>query len=405
MRGSAAVARYSLAEVATYATAAPADSAYTTLLSVEGTPESQRVQASDPVAVANLRGNIHPDVATHRHSTLPGIVIPTYGGNVAFDGAGGDSPPARQHVEKCLQSLFGTDGANAFAGNTIASGGGAGVTAPLKLTDSTGLVATAGIYVAGEFAVVKEVDGQDVTLFHDLVGGIPADGTPVYGSRVYSPTMGDRAKYHYLNEERANGEGYTHGPGRFDTGGLSGLGAGGALKWNFTFLSNDWTDTPVNVASYPANEFTADPVVAAAGKVAINGVATCIADGSINFGIKHARVPCATGTNGFDGIELVAPVEPVINVSEYSSTTRMTQYRGRTGIPVLVGFSNGSTNATRARHSIAVFLPNAQVMTNPGAVADLRGLATQFVGRDPTPAQVAAGIDKSIYLYVFGGRA
>jgi len=144
--------------------------------------------------------------------------------------------------------------------------------------------------------------------------------------------------------------------------------------------------------------------VVASADVSVAGTSTCISDGSVDFGVKHEWRPCATAVNGRDGMEIIG-CSPTINVTEYFTSSRLTQFTGRTGLNVRLAFTNGSTNLAKARHAIVVWMPNAQCNTAGAAVGNIRGMSTTFLGRDPTTAQVTAGVTAPIYLSFFGGRA
>jgi len=400
-RGSNLVRRYNFAEVATYTTTAPVAGSTWTHIPVEGTPEGTREQATDAAAVSNARGNDSVDYPTVKRGALSGLVVPAFGGNVAFDGAGGDSAPTSFYLQKMFEHYFGVDATSA-AGTTTTSTGIGSVADPLDVTSATGLAVGMALEVNGEFRVITSISTNAITLDQDL-SAAPGIGDAVYASFMLKPTLGEMAEYLYVNEELANGEGYLYGPGKPNALQLAGLAAGNGLKWTFGFEGNTWTDD-VTPDTFTANAFTAQPPVVASADVSVAGTSTCISDGSVDFGVKHEWRACATAVNGRDGMEIFG-ASPTINVTEYFTSSRLTQFTGRTGLNVRLAFTNGSTNLAKARHAIVVWMPNAQCNTAGAAVGNIRGMSTTFLGRDPTTAQVAAGVTAPIYLSIFGGRA
>ena len=400
-RGSNSVRRYNYATVSAYTDTAPVAGDTWTHLPLEGAPEGTREQAVDAAAVANARGNDSPDYATVKRGELGGIVVPTFGGTLGLDGAGGDTAPTSVFLDALHASYFGVAKVSA-AGTTCTTNGVGSVADPMDVTSATGLVVGMAVQVNGQFRVITAISGTAIVLNADL-SPAPANLDPVYASFMYKPTLGELASYLYINEELANGEGYLYGPGRITALSLNGLAAGNGLKWGATFQGNTWTDD-VTPASFTANAFTASPLVAAAGEVMVSGTSTCISDGSVDFGVKHQWRPCATATEGRDGAEIIG-ASPSVSVTEYFSASRLTQFTGRTGLNVMLAFSNGATNAAKARHAVVVWMPNAQAMTAGAAIDGVRGMSTSFAGRDPTSAQVTAGITAPIYLSIFGGIA
>lgn len=401
-RGSNLVRRYNyVGGLASDASAQVAGASWIHL-PVEGTPEGTREIGIDTAAVSNARGNDSVDYPTVRKGGISGLVIPTFGGNVGLDGAGGDSAPTTVFLQALLENYFNGTFAS-HAGTTTSTNGIGSSGDPLDVTSATGITVGSALMVNGEFRFVESISGTAVVLNQPL-SAAPSNGDVVYGGFSIGVTLGNSVD-HYLaiNEELANGEGTQYYAGEVMALQLTGLAAGNGLKWNIGFESNTWTDE-VTPSSFTANAYTAAPVVAAAGEVLVNGTATCISDGSVDFGVRKEWVPCSTGEQGRDGVEVFG-ASPTATITEYYTASRLTQYTGRTGIDVMFAFSNGSTNAAKARHAIAVWMPNAQVMTAGAAVGNLRGMSTTFNARDPDSTQVAAGITSPIYLAIFGGRA
>jgi hypothetical protein len=401
-RGSNLVRRYTFAEVATYTTAGPDAAATWTHIPIEGTPEGTREMATDAAAVSNARGNDSMDYPTVRRGALSGLVVPAFGGNVAFDGAAGDSPPTSFYLQKMFEHYFGADAVSA-AGTTTTSTGIGSAGDPLDVTSATGLVVGMALEVNGEFRVITGISTNAITLDQDL-SAAPAPGDVVYASWMVKPTLGELAEYLYISEELANGEGYLYMQGKPNALQLTGLAAGNGLKWTLGFESNDFEEVPVVPNTFTPNAFTAQPPVVASADVSVAGTSTCISDGSVDFGVKHEWRACATAVNGRDGMEIIG-CSPTVNVTEYFSSSRLSQFTGRAGLNVRLAFTNGSSNLAKARHAIVVWMPNAQCNTAGAAIGNIRGMSTTFLGRDPTTAQIAAGVTAPIYLSIFGGRA
>jgi hypothetical protein len=400
--GSNLVRRYSFREETAFGSDAPVAGDTWTMLPVEGTPEGTRNQEVDAAAVSNPRGNDAEDFPTRKSAEMGGLVCPLYGGNVAFDGASGDSPPTSFYLQKIYENFFGMD-ALSFAGTTTTSTGVGSVADPLDLTSVTGLVPGMSLQVNGQFRNVASISGNEVVLDEDL-SPAPESGDVVYGAWMLKPTVGELASYLYILEELANAERYLYGPGKPTALQINGIAAGNGLKVGFGLSANSWTAPAFAPSAAPANAFTALPPVVASADISVAGVSTCIRDGSVDFGVKSEWRDCATGPEGRDGME-ISGSSPVIGVNEYFTAGRLAQFQARTGLNVRMTFTNGATNLAKARHAVNIWMPNAQCNTAGAAAGNLRGMQTTFMGRDPTVAQVAAGLTAPIYLNIYGGRA
>jgi len=259
------------------------------------------------------------------------------------------------------------------------------------------------LQVNGQFRNVVSVTSTEVVL-DAVLDPAPGIGDVVYGAFMLRPTVGELASYLYLLEELAGTERYLYGPSKPQALQINGIAAGNGLKYGFNMSANTWVDGSFAPDTAPANALTALPPVVASADISVAGVSTCIRDGSVDFGVKAEWRDCGTGPEARDGMEIFG-ASPVIGVNEYFTAGRLTQFKGRTGLSVRMTFTNGATNLAKARHAVNIWMPNAQCNTAGAAAGNLRGMQTTFMGRDPTVAQVAAGLTAPIYLNIFGGRA
>lgn len=408
--GSEKVNRYSFAEVATFATAAP--TAYTSYVDipVEGSPEFGKVQDSADANIANIYGASSPPIATVRSSSFA-FETPICGGTAALDGVGGDSAPTSCFMQAPLESFFGAD-AVTFAGNTVAASSGAGNTAPLKFTSATGVTPGMIFQFGSEIRAATVKSTNDVTLNADLgTAANYAENAVIYGAFNFTPTVGQKVECLHMLHEFGTSRYEKAGPGKITGLTVGGLGAKGYAKYSFTFSGDDWSlvsGATGYSSTYTYNAFTGSKIIAQAGTVLVNGTARYCSDVTINFGITHSeRITNSTSgaTNGRDDWEITAVANPTITITSYYADDDWTDMRNKTGRDVLVAWQGGTTNAAKARSFIAAFMPNATCTVAPAVINGMRAQQATFVGHAPTATQIGNSLTSPIYYAVGGGNA
>lgn len=395
MGTSAKVARYSLSEVASFSTAAP--TAASTWLHVPAldAPLPKLEQATDVAQESDSDGASSVDYPTVKGSALS-LTTRVHTGTKSFDGASGDTDPTTCFLKPALESYFGA-GATSFSGTTIASG----TTAAPTLTTATGVAAGMALQFGSQVRFVAGVSGSSVTL--DSAIDAATAGLAVYGAFNFAPTLGERAAYHYVSAEVGNYSGLV-GPGRVVGLKIQGGAAKGGLRYALDFAADSWgtSVTPSSLA-YTVSSYTGPTLVGKGAEVALDGASVTAADVAIDFGCKHEEIVAVSGSNGRQGWQL-NECEPSVEFSEYFASARWTNFTSRSGVSVRIVVPGDTTSAaTRARTSLAVWLPNAQVTVEPATVGGQRAQKVKLVGKRPTPAQKLAGVTSPVYLAVFGG--
>ncbi len=326
-----------------------------------------------------------------------------YGGSKTFDGSGGSSDPTTCFAQALLESYFGAARDITFTSTTIEAASGPGKTTPLKVLSAASMVVGGAIQhqTTKEIAFITAINTtatpDEVTLDRDFTTYTAAG--VVGGAFNFSPAIGDAAssaKLIYVNHERDShksllGEGAVFG---FQ---LQGLAANSSLQYAFNAEFDDW-QAGVTLSNFTRNAFTTANLVSKGGKVLVNGTESiCISDGSLDFGVGHEWVECASGTNGRDGVAYVSAM-PTASFTEYYSSTRWDDYRAQTGKTFHMSFANSGYQA------VAVFFPNATFTVAEGAIGSKEGYPVTVRANMPTAAQVTAGLTKPVYYAVFSGE-
>lgn len=306
-----------------------------------------------------------------------------------------------------LASYFNMATPAAGSGTTVASGG-PGNSVAVVVNSATGInvgdmlifAAAGGAGVAAEMACVIAKSGASLTLDHDLtVSANYAASALVYKGFDYHPTLAAYARGVYVNH-RMDGHGWLQGPGKITGFKIGGLTSREGLRYIFDYQARNWTTgvTP----SFTANPYSGNPLVAVGSPCWIAGTQTVIADMSVDFGAKIEDIMATSDSTGVSGMELVS-AEPSGEITSYYSSTRFTEYQAATGVPLMIWVGNGATDHAKAKASIGIYVPNAQIDVKEARVQGQRGLKLAWRGKRPTTTQVAAGFDAPIYLTVFGG--
>lgn len=403
---SAKVLRVNYSEVATRATAAPTNGSTWTHVPVLDFPLPDLQQGVDTAQEANNTGTASLDYATVRRAPYS-FSTHVFTGTKGDDGAGSDTDPSSCFMQKPLESYFGVAARNAWgltaSAVTVGAASGAGKTGDLVVNSTTSIAVGDGLMIGGEIRFVeKVVDATHLTLNVDLSSS-PSNATVVYAGYNFKPTLGEYAKYIYMDVER-DGHSWLLGPGKF-TGLKLGVTAKGLLKYDWNYDGETWT-SGFAPSSFVENAFTGSPVVASSGQVYFGTTATCISEGSIDFGVLHEDQPCATGTNGTDGLEIVGSMGAKASVKTFYAAGDFTAFGARTAQQFQFGWTVGSTAAAQARGSVAVWMPNAQVMVKEDSIQSQVGESVEIMARSPqksTDAIIAANCTSAVYYTVFGG--
>jgi hypothetical protein len=193
------------------------------------------------------------------------------------------------------------------------------------------------------------------------------------------------------------------GPGRVTGLKLQGLAAKQGLRWAFDLSCDTYAAGFTPAGTYAYNAYGATSCLVAKGApLTIDDTDTNVLELSLDFGCKHEEVVATSGTNGRAGYELVE-CQPVLEFTEYYNGTRWTKYASRATTELRLVIPVGITPATMPLGCVAVYIPSAQVTVEDVVVNGQRAQKVKAVGNRPTAAQKLAGIDKPIFMTVFGG--
>lgn len=397
--------RLSFYEAATWDAAVP-----TSLTSCQHLPAldppppdiKQEFDTGNETATDGMASARYPTVRTVKHSVQSRIYTGT--------AANGNSEAASYcFLMNLLENYFGHAGV-AGAGTTVASGG-PGVSTPVTLDSASNtavgdmliFAAAGGAGTAGEMAVVTALSGAVVTLDRNLsTGANYAASALVYRGFDFRPTLGSYAKTIYLNSE-LDGHSWLSGPGKITGLKLSGLTSRQGLRYQIEYEGRQWA-TGITAGTFTQNAYTGAPLVAVGSPIWINGTQTAIADMTVDFGAKHTDIVATSESTGVSGGEIVE-VMPSGEITSYYAADRFTEYRAGTRIPLLLWVSNGSTDNAKARGSIGIYVPQAEIDVVEADVNGQRGLKLSWRATRPSSAQVTAGMTAPIYFTVFGGNA
>lgn len=417
--------RATMSQVATWSATAPVAGATWVHLPVIGAPEPKYDVELTNAQRANANAASSMELFKRKGIFQYPLETQFFTGTLGIDGALGDGAISSYFLESLWDSYWGGVGAHAFAGTTC-TGVGTGKSSDLTVGSTANCVAGQCILVAfaatGTWeiaAIEKVVDGTHLTLDHDLTTQ-PANLDVVYGGHTYMVTRGQRTKADYILVEKAAGETGAHsilgGPCQVMNASLEGLAAGGDLRIKMMIEGQTWiqsgtghtVSTALAPTTFTKNAFTGAPIVARGGQVRINGTAVCMAEGKVDFNVMHEWLQCSSGVMGRDNPMVVGCEAPTITVVEPYLAARKVAEEAQSGFPVLLSHSVGTTAAAAARGSMAVFMPNAQVIAPEGPYsANTLGTSSTFVGRDPaesSDAVIAAQLTQPIYFTLFGGN-
>lgn len=403
MGRSARVNRVSIHERATFDAADPgAGSTWIHMPAIEP-GFITKTQEVDDAQISNLYGGRSPDRATVQSSSYS-FSVPFFTGSAAFDGASGDSDPTSFYCQPLWEN-FHCRAATTIAGTTVASSSGPGQSSALKVTSATGMLVGMALMVGTEVRFITAISGTDITLDDDLGTSSNYDaGTIIYGGFFLRPDLATYAKYIDVNHQMS-----THSDmlkkGRVSGLTIDGMEAKSGLKLNWS-ITGDGFGAGVTPNTMTDNAFTGAMIVAQGGTIQVNGTARACTLSSVNYGFEHSeRTTSSTSgaTNGRDGWELTA-LSPTIELESYYSSTDWTAYTGRTETPLSIVMSVGSTNAARARGTLAIFMPNTQRDVSDTRPNNQVGTKATFKGLLPTSAQISSGLLYPIYTTIFGGR-
>lgn len=428
---SAKSLRVNMAQVASFGATAPTTTptAATTgwnFIPVLDFPMPTLEQMADEAQEANTRGTRALDYATAKAAGY-GFSTRVHTGAAGFDGSGSDTDPAHAFMQKALESFFGA-AAVTIAGTTLAA---SSTTAIPILTAFTNLAVGHGLmFAATSTGTANNVDVRHVTLLSagsatvDQAIADATTGNLVYGGFQFVPTLGAVAAHHYLVVERdQSGHLWLLGPGRFTGLKVSGASARQGLRYDWQFTADTWTSTLSGgnspstalteggfTGSVTRNVFTGAPLVGVGANIGVDGALVRIASATIDFGVEHQEITATgdstvnTAVNGRAGWEIVG-LGCSGEFEEYYASGRWTQYTGRTGFPLRFVFMTGATNAAKARGGLSVWVPNAQIIVEEGALNGQVSQKVKWVARDPTTTQITNGVTKPFYVTVFGGNA
>lgn len=381
------------------------------------TPLPTLGQNVDGSQIANNRGIKSQDYATTEDCALNFSTL-WHTGTAALDdgGAALDTNPNWTFMEEALESFHAAAVATSGPGTTLAAGG---TTSIPKLTSGTGVnvgdclgICASNQSVADNMDVVfvTALSGVDATV--DIAVASAAAGNLVYSAFNVAPVLGEAMPYLYLNVERS-GRSWLLGPGR-----INGLKwtftPGGLLKADWSYVGDRWAAgvTPTTIYNQARSYFTGAPIKCVGGGVWINGTRTRIANASVQFNVKHEPIVASSDStsgsqtnNGRAGWELT---EMGISgdFEEYALDARFTTHmKDRTLMPLKFVWTVGTTNQTKARGTIALYVPQAQVWVEESTINGQVSQKTKWEAVDLTAAQVTAGITKPYYFAFLGGAA
>lgn len=313
--------------------------------------------------------------------------------------------------QNLLESYFNHVTPAAGNGTTVASGGPGNsvavtVASAGNINPGSMLIfaADGGAGTAAEMAVVTAKATNALTLDRDLsTAANYAASAEVYEGFDYKPTLAAYAKALYFNHE-LDGHSHLIGPGKIKGFKIEGLSSREGLRYVFEFDGKHWADgvTPSSFTASQTN-YGGSPLVAVGSPIWVNGTQTNVADFSVDFGAKIEDIKATSATYGVAGMELVEAM-PSGEFTQYYASARFTEYRAGTNIPLLLWVSTGSTDNAKARGSIGIYVPNAEIDVKEAAVNGQRGLKVTWRGKRPTVTQIANGLTAPIYFTVFGGK-
>lgn len=391
---SSKVARYSVSGVSGWNEAAPGSGATWVHIPALDAPLPKLEQLTDVAQESDNDGASSLDYPTVRSSGIS-VSARIHTGTAAF--GGGDTAPSTYFMQPALESYFG-QAATTFAGTTVASGGSA--EAP-NFTSVSGLAVGQAVQIGQYVAFVGGISGNTVTLNRGISSGA---GAAVYGAHNLSPAIGEAPAYHYVNAEYSAAYNGLLGPGRFTKLAIQGGAAKGGLRYAVDFSADTFTGsvTPSSL-TYTAPAYLGPTLVGKGADIAINSDNLTVADLSFDFGVQHEEIAATTGNNGRAGW-MITGCEPTAEFSEYFVSDRFDQGYTRSGVDfIAVVPGDRTSNATRARTSLAVWMPNAQIVVEPSAISGQNGQKVKVVGKRPTAAQKAAGLTSPVYFAIFGG--
>lgn len=399
---SAAVNAYTYSEVATFATTAPAAGATWLPLPAIGNPRIKKEQGIDEAQETNLYGARSPHYSTAKASSF-GCQTRIYTGTKAFDGVGGDSDPAACFLQKAHEHYFGMAASAAFTGTTVGVASGPGNTTPLIVTSAANLAVGMGIQVGSEIRFITAISGVNITLNADLlVAANYVSTTAIYGAFNFRPTLGNFTKKLYVNHQ-IHGHSDMAGPMQVSSWKIGGLGAKDGLRLDLGFTGSSYA-AGVTPSSQPTNAYVS-PIVAVAGTILINGSARAVVTGSIDPGCKWEPVTTSSTSGAVDGVEgwEMTEVTPSAELESYYASADWTDYAASTARDIMIAHQVGSTNAAKARGSIAVWMPQGQMTVDDSQPNNQVGQKLSIKGNVPTTAQITAGLTSPVYVAIFGG--
>jgi hypothetical protein len=260
------------------------------------------------------------------------------------------------------------------------------------------------IMCGDEMRFIKSISGTDITLDSNLTTAANyAENAVVYGPKYWTPTLGDYTKALYFNYEH-DGGGFLVGPCAVNDFKVTNINARSGLRYDFGYAGETWTSSVVTPNTF--NDVRASygqPLVAVGATIRVNGTAINCDQLSFSPGVVKEPIIATSGANGLAGWANVAQGAPVVEFTEYYSSTRYTQFENSSEVPMTLQISVGASNAAKARRSIGIAIFNAQVETEEVELNGQRALKTKVTGLDPSTADIAAGITKTHSFNVFGG--
>lgn len=399
--------RYSFYELATFAADVPVAATQETHLPVLDRPLPKLDQATDQAQESDNDGMQSPDIATVQSGALS-FQTRIYTGTKKWDGGG--TYPTSFYLKPLLDNYFGMSGGSTFVGTTVASGG-PGHSVAVVLTDATNLTVGAALMfypAAGgapevRFATAKS--SNTVTLDSDLsIAASYAVGAKVCAGFNYEPTLGGYAKYLAINAELGSvSRMLSHGW----IGGLKlqGLAAKQGARWAFDYVASRWSAgvTPSDSAAYPYNVYGANPCLVTKGApVTIDETDINCLELSVDFGCKNEEITATGGTNGCQGRELVE-YAPSVDFTTYFSAALEAKYISRATADMRIVIPVGTTDTTQNIGTMALYFPSIQVQTEHASVNGQECTKVKATGVRMTAASRIAGVDKPMFLTIFGG--
>jgi hypothetical protein len=253
-----------------------------------------------------------------------------------------------------------------------------------------------------EVRFVSDISTNQVSLDSNLsAAGSYTAGAKVAGGFNYEPVLGSYAKKLYINAEMGS-HSVLLGPGAITGLKLQGLAAKAGLRWVFDYMGDQYAAgfTP---SAYTYNAYGSTSCLVAKGApCTIDDTDTNVLELSVDFGCKHEEITATSGTNGRAGWELTECSEPTIEFTEYYNATRWTKYASRATSEIRLVVPVSSVETARLG-TVAIWMPAAQVTVEDVVVNGQRAQKVKAVGRRPTAAQKVSGVDKPIFMTVFGG--